>query len=101
MAPLLQQGLPKAGVVQSFLQAVAHGLLEYGGLDTPHLYTEHLIAHLHTVLWYSPNKDNPTGVLLHATGEAMHLEVGYSGELLVAPISWLVMSWTLGSSTFG
>jgi len=98
MAPLLQQGLPKAGVVRSFPQAIVHGLLEY---DIPHLYTEQLIMHLKMVLRYGPNKDDPTGVLLHATGKAMHLEVGYSGELLVAPISWLVMSWTLGSSTFG
>jgi len=26
------------------------------------------------------------GFLLHATGEAMHLEMGYGGKLLVAPL---------------
>jgi len=76
MAPLLQQGLPKVGVVHSFPQVVVHGPLEYGGLDTPHLYTEQLITHLHTVLQYGPDQDDPTGSLLHVMGKAMRLELG-------------------------
>jgi len=101
MAPILQQGLPKAGVVRTFPRALAHGPLEYSGLEIPHLFTEQCISHVNTILRYGPVKDNPTRFLLHATGEAMHLEMGYCGELLVAPLvlaanitqSWLKHVW--------
>jgi len=86
MAPILQQGLPKAGVVQTFPRALAHGPLEYSSLEIPHLFTEQTIAHVHTLLQYSPVKEDPMGFLLHATGEAMHLEMGCSSKLLVAPL---------------
>jgi len=86
MTPLLQQGLPKAGVIWTFPRALVHGPLQYGGLDIPHLFMEQLIAHTHTILQYGPTKSDPTGYLLHTTGEAMWLEVGYTGELLMAPL---------------
>jgi len=70
-SPLLQQGLPKAGVIRTFPRALAHGPLEYGGLDIPNLYTEQLIAHVTTLLRYGPDQTDPTGALLHANGEAM------------------------------
>jgi len=50
MAPILQQGLPKAGDMCMFLLALAHGPLDYGDLEIPQLYTEQLIAHAHTIL---------------------------------------------------
>jgi len=50
MAPILQQGLPKVGVVHTFPQALAPGPLNYGGLELPHLYTEQLVTHVHTIL---------------------------------------------------
>ena len=100
-SPLLQQGLPKAGVIRTFPRALAHGPLEYGGLDIPNLYTEQLIAHVTTILRYGPDSLDPTGSLLHANGEAMRLEVGYNGELLAAPLilannitsSWIKHVW--------
>jgi len=49
-SPLLQQGLPKAGVIRTFPRALAHGPLEYGGLDIPNLFTEQIIAHVSTIL---------------------------------------------------
>jgi len=76
MSPILQQGLPKAGVIQTFPRAI----------DIPHLYMEQIIAHIHTILRYSPDKDDPTGLLLHAMGEAMQLELGYSSEMFMAPL---------------
>jgi len=102
MSPLLQQGLPKAGVICTFPRALAHGPLEYGGLDIPNLYTEQLIVHVTTMLRYGPDLTDPTGTLLHANGEAMRLEVGYNGELLAAPLilannvtsSWIKHVWT-------
>jgi len=101
MAPILQQGLPKAGVVQTFPQALAHSPLEYGSLEIPHLFTEQTIAHVHTLLHYGLVNEDPTGFLLHATGEAMHLEMGYGGKLLVVPLQlaanitqlWLKHVW--------
>ncbi len=50
MAPILKQGLPKAGVVRTFPRALAHNPLQYGGLDIPNLYTEQIIAHITTIL---------------------------------------------------
>jgi len=72
----------KSGVCQ----ALVHGPLQYGGLEIPHLYMEELVAHAHTILWCGLDKDNPTGHLLHVTGKVFQLEVGYSGELLTAPL---------------
>jgi len=102
MTPLLQQGLPKAGVIRTFPRALAHGPLQYGGLDIPHLFTEQVIAHIQTILRYGPDKSDPTGHLLHTTAEAMRLEIGYAGELLTAPPclaanitnSWIKHVWT-------
>jgi len=99
--PILNQGLPKAGVVQTFPRALVHGPLDYRGLDIPKLFTEQIIAHVTTILRYGPDKQDPTSFLLHATGEAMRLGVGYNGELLAAPLilannvtnSWLKHIW--------
>jgi len=101
MSPILQQGLPKAGVICTFPQVLMHGPLDYGGLDIPHLYMEQIIVHIHTILRYHPDKEDPTGLLLHATGEAMRLELGYGGKMLAAPLilvenvpnSWIKHVW--------
>jgi len=101
MLPILQQGLPKAGVIRTFPRVLAHSPLDYGGLDIPHLFTEQIIAHIHTILCYGPVKDDPTSLLLHTTAEAMRLELGYSSKLLAAPLllgenvtnSWIKHMW--------
>jgi len=101
MAPIIQQGLPKTGVIWTYPCTLAHGPVEYGGLEIPHHFTEQLIAHMHTLLQYSQDKEDLTGFLLHATGKAMHLEMGYSRELMVAPLiladnithSWIKHMW--------
>jgi len=54
-----------------------------------------------TILCYGPDKDDLTGSLLHAMGEAMQLKVGYNRELLAAPLilsknvtnSWIKHVW--------
>jgi len=101
MSPLLQQGLACAGFNRNFPCDLAHGPLEYGGVDLPHLYTEQLLAHVITVLHYGPDHQDPTGLLLHATGEAMRLKAGYNGKLLEIPLilednvtpSWIKHVW--------
>jgi len=86
MAPLLQQGLARTGVVQTFPRALVHGPLHHGGLDIPHLYMEQIVAHTRTILRYGLNKTDPTGFLIHMTAEAMQLEVGINGKLLAVPL---------------
>jgi len=101
MSPLLQQGLACAGFNQNFPHDLAHGPLEYGGVDLPHLYMEQLLAHVIMVLCYGPDRQDPTGLLLHATGEAMRLKAGYNGKLLEIPSilednvmpSWIKHVW--------
>jgi len=54
-----------------------------------------------TILQHEPNKQDPTGFLLHVTGKATQLEVGYNGKLLAAPLlladnataSWIKHMW--------
>jgi len=102
MAPILRQGLPKAGVVCTFPRDLAHGPLDYGGLEITHLYMEQVITHVQTILRYGPDITDPMGILIHATAEAMQLETGFGGELLVAPLSladhitpsWIKHVWT-------
>jgi len=99
--PLLQQGLSRAGFNWNFPRNLAHGPLEYGGIDLLHLFTEQLIAHVTMVLRYGPDHKDPMGLLLHATSEAMRLEAGYNGELLEIPLiladnitpSWIKHVW--------
>jgi len=74
------------GMVCTYLHTLAHGPPQYGGLDIPHLYTEQLISHVHTVLCYGPDWEDHTGHLLHINGKAMHLKLGHSGELLATPL---------------
>jgi len=96
------QGLPKAGLIHTFPCVLVHGPLQYGRLEIPHLYMEQMVANIHTILCYSPDKDNLTGHLLHMTGKAMRLEMGYRGKLLMAPLiladnvtnSWIKHMWT-------
>jgi len=102
MAPILQQGLSQAGVICTYPQALVHGPLQYGGLDIPQLYTEqmhHSMCVDSVAIWSRPR--GPCQQLATATGEAIQLEVGYSGELLAAPLqlqdhvtdSWIKHVW--------
>jgi len=60
-----------------------------------------MIAHMTTILCYGLDKQDPTGFLLHTTGKAMRLEVGYNGKLLAVPLiladnvtlSWIKHVW--------
>jgi len=101
MSPLVQQGLARAGFNRNFPRDLAHGPLKYGGVDLPHLFMEQLVACVIMVLRYGPDRQDPTGLVLHATGEAMRLEAGYNGELLEIPSilednvtpSWIKHVW--------
>jgi len=70
-SPLLVQGLPAAGFVCTFLRALAHGPLCYGGAKSPNLYTEQLISHIQVLLRYLSSPEDTTGFLLRVTGKAM------------------------------
>jgi len=45
-----------------------------------------LIAHIHTILQYGPDKEDPMGMLIHITSKAMRLEHGFNDKLLAAPL---------------
>ena len=50
MSPILQQGLPKAGMVCTFPHMLVQSPLEYGGLEIPKLYTEQIMVHVTILL---------------------------------------------------
>jgi len=82
-------------------RVLAHGPLSYQGLNIPNLFTEQTTAHIETLLKYQDQLDDPTRVLLRATGEAMQLEMGLTGPLFEAPTllkdlimdSWMKHTW--------
>jgi len=87
LAPVLNQGLSRAGIVHTYPRSLVYGPLQYGaGLDISQLYMEQIIAHIHSILWYGTCQDDPMGYLWLASGEAMQLEMGYGGKLLEAPL---------------
>jgi len=101
MSPILAQGLPSAGFVQTFPHDLAHSLLKYCGINIPNLYTEQTLAHIHTLMKFSNQPQDLTGFLLRATGESMRLELGLCGQLFEAPTilqdvitdSWMKHMW--------
>ncbi len=101
MSPILAQGLPSTGFVQTFPHDLAHGPLKYCGINIPNLYTEQTLAHIHTLVKFSNQPQDLTGFLLRTTGESMRLELGLSGQLFEAPTilqdvitdSWMKHMW--------
>jgi len=81
MQPVLQDGLPKAGLVCTLLHTlVVHGPLYYTGLDIPNLYTEQMVSQLTMLLCNKWKRDDTMSILLQASIEAMTLEIGLYGE---------------------
>jgi len=101
MSPILAQGLPSAGFIRTFPQALAHGPLKFCSINIPNLFTEQTLAHIHTLLKFSNQPHDLTGFLLRASGELMRLELGLTGQLFEAPLilqdvimdSWMKSTW--------
>jgi len=101
MSPILAQGLPSAGFIWTFPQALAHGPLKFCGINIPNLFMEQTLAHIHTLLKFSNKPHDLTGFLLRASGELMRLELGLTGQLFEAPLilqdeitdSWMKSTW--------
>ena len=62
MRPILQQGLPKMGVVQMFPWALVYGTLHYSDLDIPNLYTEELVEQVYILLRYGHKVSDTTSI---------------------------------------
>ncbi len=100
MAPILRQGLPRAGIVRTYPRPLVYGPNRYAGLDIPNLHTEQTILHIVQVLAI-PDPTDVTAFLLRSCSELMRLELGWAGELFAAPIcleamvtpSWLKHVW--------
>jgi len=69
--PVLNQGLPALGINWHLPQVVAHGPWKFQGLYLPNLYTEQVVTHIHTLLRFGAQSNDPTGQLLWANGEAL------------------------------
>ncbi len=76
MSPILTAGLPAAGLTRTFPRAIVHGPWQWGGLNIPNLFTEQIMKHVHTILKFSGNTSDMTGILLQASCEAFRLEAG-------------------------
>jgi len=81
MQPILAQGLPLAGFIQSFPKAIVHGPWQWGRLNIPNLYMEQLISHIHMILKFGGQLEEITGSLLQASWEALQLEAGLAGNI--------------------
>jgi len=93
--PVLQQGLPALGINRNFPRAVAHGPVQFQGLNLPNLHTEQSIAHIMTLLKYGPQRYDPTGLLLRTCGELLRLEAGVCGPLFnISPHLHICMTET-------
>jgi len=86
MHPILQVGLPKIGCVQTMPRAVVHAPTDLAGLNIPYLYTEQLVTQIMLLLRYGPQQDEMMGVLIWALAEAMKLEMGLAGKVLLTPV---------------
>jgi len=101
MCPILTQGLLLARFARSFPWAIFHGPWQWGGLKIPNLYTEQLIAHIHTILKFGNNLEEITGSLLQASWEVLQLETGLAGKPTTFPEAiydyviptWLSHTW--------
>jgi len=78
---VLQQGLPAIGVNRDLPWAVAHGPVQFQGLNIPNLHTEQSITHIMTMLKYGPQRYDLAGLLLHTCGKLLQLEAGVCGPL--------------------
>jgi len=98
MKRALASTLPAMGINRHFPRVVAHGPGSHQGLEIPNLYTEQLIAHIITLLWFGPQQNDPTGHLLNLAAEDFRLEAGLSGQLfqmLLEIFPYLTTSWFL------
>ncbi len=100
MSPILQQGLPCAGIIQTYPRPLVHSPSRYAGLDIPNLHTEQTILHILQVLCL-PDVTDVTAFLLRTCSKSMQLELGWAGKLFDAPVclqhavtpSWLKHVW--------
>jgi len=81
MRPILKQGLSKAGIIQTFPQALTYGPVWYGGLAIPNLYTEQLVEQLGVQQCYGDHTMDMTGLLIRANIKVLKLEAGLQGEI--------------------
>jgi hypothetical protein len=102
MTPILQAGLPNAGVVRTFPRALVHGPISRQGLGIPKLYITQGVQHLLICLSYGHKPEDPTGFLLRASCQQLQLELGarqqfwdldYKKWAHLATKSWVKNTW--------
>jgi len=101
MRPILWKGPPLAGFIKTFPQALVHGPYKWGGINIPHLFTEQLYLHIHTLLKFGNKLTNVTGSLIACLCKSLRLEMGFTGNLFDTLVcmqpcltgSWLTQTW--------
>ena len=80
LKPVLDVGLPKAGITRMFPRDVLFGPTLYDGLGVLHPFDFQELEHLETLLRCG-NNDSTTGKLLRMSWEALKLEMGMPDSL--------------------
>jgi len=57
----------------------------YQGLNIINLYAEQMISHVQTLVKFRSQMDNPTGLLIWANIELLHLKMGMRGPVFQIP----------------
>jgi len=88
ISPIVQVGLPAASFVCTLAHMVAHGPLQFAGVDIPDLFTKQMVMQVVDVLHHEP-VPSTTMLLIQVTGEAMQLKSGFARELFETPFCQL------------
>ena len=102
MSPLLQAGLPCAGISRNFPRALVYGPTKYQGLGVTSLYTTQGIEHIVRIIKFGTSQKHMTGKILRHSLEALKMELGTNGSVLSLPFtiwghlateSWIKDTW--------
>ena len=102
LSPLLQAGLPSAGVSRNFPRVLVYGPTKFQGLGVTSLYTTQGLEHIERLLKFGTSKKHLTGKILRHLLEALKVELGTNGSVLSLPFatwshlatkSWLTHTW--------
>ena len=95
MVPLLSISLQNSGISQKFPRVIVHTAKQYNGLGILHPWYKQQLKHLQTLIGEISN-NTPTGILLQASAEQLHLEIGLPGTFKDVP--WNRFKKTLTST---
>ena len=102
MSPLLQAGLPCAGISRNFPRVLVYGPTKFQGLGVTSLYTTQGLEHIERLVKFGTSMKHLTGKILRHSLEALKMELGTNGSVFSLPYetwgplateSWLKFTW--------